>query len=58
MHGETALARSGQRANFFALRAILSLASKYPPAEPGAIVMGPLEAAVGVADAAPNLFAT
>src|SRR5262245_35232141 len=29
---------------------------KYPTAEPGALVMGPLEAAVGVADAAPNLF--
>jgi hypothetical protein len=28
-------------------------ASKYPPAEPGALIMGPLEAAVGVADAAP-----
>jgi hypothetical protein len=27
--------------------------SKYPPAEPGALEMGPLEAAVGVADAAP-----
>ena len=26
--------------------------SKYPPAEPGALGMGPLEAAVGVADAA------
>jgi|SRR5580704_6584321 hypothetical protein len=26
---------------------------KYPPAGPGALVMGPLEAAVGVADAAP-----
>ena len=26
---------------------------KYPPAEPGALEMGPLEAAVGVADAAP-----
>jgi TIR domain len=24
--------------------------SKYPPAEPGALLMGPLEAAVGVAD--------
>ena len=27
--------------------------SKYPPAEPGALVMWPLEAAVGAADAAP-----
>jgi hypothetical protein len=27
--------------------------SKYPPAEPGALGMGPLEAAVGVADAVP-----
>jgi hypothetical protein len=37
--------------------ALVSLAylnsSKYPPAEPGALEMGPLEAAVGVADAAP-----
>jgi hypothetical protein len=29
--------------------------SKYPPAEPGALGSGPLEAAVGVADAAPIL---
>jgi hypothetical protein len=29
--------------------------SKYPPAEPGALGSGPLEAAVGVADAAPVL---
>ena len=28
--------------------------SKYPPAEPGALGIGPLEAAVGVADATPN----
>jgi hypothetical protein len=32
------------------------LRSKYPPAEPGALVMGPLEAADGVADAAPILW--
>jgi hypothetical protein len=31
---------------------------KYPPAEPGALVMGPLEAAGGVADAAPIYWAT
>jgi hypothetical protein len=31
---------------------------KYPPAEPGALFMGPLEAADGVADAAPILWAT
>ena len=31
----------------------LSSASKDPPAEPGALVMWPLEAAVGAADAAP-----
>src|ERR1019366_5683201 len=31
-------------------------ASKYPPAEPGALGSGPLEAAVGVADAAPILL--
>jgi hypothetical protein len=31
---------------------------KYPPAEPGALGMGPLEAAEGVADAAPRLWAT
>ncbi len=31
---------------------------KYPPAEPGALGIGPLEAAVGVADAAPNSLAT
>ena len=30
---------------------------KYPPAEPGALVMGPLEAAVGDADAAPIVLA-
>ena len=30
-----------------------SLLSKNPPAEPGALVMWPLEAAVGAADAAP-----
>jgi DNA-binding transcriptional ArsR family regulator len=29
------------------------LLSKYPPAEPGALGIGPLEAAIGVADAAP-----
>jgi hypothetical protein len=29
---------------------------KYPPAEPGALGIGPLEAAVGVADAAPVLM--
>jgi hypothetical protein len=33
----------------------ISVHSKYPPAEPGALGSGPLEAAVGVADAAPIL---
>jgi hypothetical protein len=32
--------------------------SKYPPAEPGALGCEPLEAAVGVADAAPGSGAT
>jgi hypothetical protein len=32
--------------------------SKYPPAEPGALVIGPLKAAVGVADATPIFWAT
>jgi hypothetical protein len=31
---------------------------KYPPAEPGALGIGPLEAAVRVADAALHSFAT
>jgi len=31
---------------------------KYPPAEPGPLGIGPLEAAVEVADAAPNSLAT
>jgi hypothetical protein len=31
--------------------------SKYPPAKPGALGIGPLEAAGGVADAAPQLLA-
>ena len=30
--------------------------SKYPPAEPGALGVGPLKAAVGVANATPNFF--
>ena len=34
------------------------LNGKYPPAEPGALGSEPLEAAVGVADAAPNYWAT
>jgi hypothetical protein len=34
-----------------AKRLIPSEASKYPPAKPGALAMGPLKAAVGVADA-------
>ena len=29
------------------------MGGKYPPAEPGALGIGPLEAAVGVADATP-----
>jgi CheY-like chemotaxis protein len=33
-------------------------AGKYPPAEPGALGNGPLEAAIGVADAAPFCWAT
>jgi hypothetical protein len=32
--------------------------SKYPLAEPGALRVGPLKAAVGVANATPNLLAT
>ena len=32
--------------------------SKYPPAEPGALDCEPLEAATGVADAAPKIRAT
>jgi hypothetical protein len=34
---------------------IVTHQGKYPPAEPGALGSGPLEAAVGVADAAPIL---
>jgi len=33
-------------------------ARKYPPAKPGALLIGPLEAAVGVADATRFLGAT
>jgi len=33
----------------------MDIEGKYPPAEPGALGSGPLEAAVGVADAAPIL---
>jgi hypothetical protein len=40
-------------ADLAAPNCVLILWSKYPPAEPGALNMGPLEAAVGVADAAP-----
>jgi hypothetical protein len=32
--------------------------SKYPPAEPGALMIGPLKAAIGVADATPIFWAT
>jgi hypothetical protein len=32
--------------------------SKYPPAKPGALMIGPLKAAVGVADATPIFWAT
>jgi hypothetical protein len=31
---------------------------KYPPAEPGALMIGPLKAAIGVADATPIFWAT
>jgi hypothetical protein len=38
--------------------ALPSLLSKYPPAEPGALGIGPLEAAVRIADAILHLLAT
>jgi hypothetical protein len=47
--GQAASPASLKPKSFDQLRATRS---KYPPAEP-ALVMGPLEAAVGVADAAP-----
>jgi hypothetical protein len=34
----------------------MTRASKYPPAKPGALGLGPLEAAEGVADAAPRIW--
>jgi len=34
-------------------RSYLNCSSKYPPAEPGALLTWPLEAAVGAANAAP-----
>jgi hypothetical protein len=39
-------------------RAIGIMLCKYPPAEPGALMIGPLKAAVGVADATPIFWAT
>ena len=52
--GVSALNREKFEARLFL--EINSTQSKYPPAKPGALGLGPLEAAEGVADAAPRIW--
>jgi NADPH2:quinone reductase len=49
---------SFRAATYSGVFTLLPLLSKYPPAEPGALGIGPLEAAVRVADAALHSLAT